>query len=127
MICQQLSGGLPPQRAKSETREQHSLLYHTIHITLFMDIPLTVLLYHITHVCMEVLYQTFHITRIRVNVFISKYLLLYCIWTNCINIHCCTYTYGGLYLLASTFIVIFRATITWYLPTWNCPKKALLL
>ena len=59
------------------------------------------------------------------------------------NIYCYT-VYGQTVSIESTFIVvpihiwrsvfisiniiaIFRATITWYLPTWNCPKKALLL
>ena len=85
MIYQQLSGGLPPQRAKSEIREQHSLLYHTIHITLFMDVPL-LYCYTLSHIYggTAFIIQTFHITHIWGNVFISKYLLLYRIWTNCI-------------------------------------------
>ena len=130
----QLSGGLPPQRAMSETRE-HSLLYHTLHIT-------SIWMYHYCivipyHIFMEVLHSLplIHTMHIWDTVIINIMA----------NIYCCT-IYGQTLCIISTVIVvlyhthmelivfmwpisiaIFRGTITWYLPTWNCPKKALLL
>ena len=133
-IYPQLSGVLPPQRAKSESREQQSLLYHTLHIT-SMDVPL-LYCYTISHI-----YGVLHSLPLIHTMHIWDTVII----SIMANVYCCT-IYGQTLCIISTFIVvlyhthmevivfmwpisiaIFRGTITWYLPTWNCPKKALLL
>ena len=104
----------------------------------YMDVPL-LYCYTISHIYGVLhslpLIQIFHTMHIWDTVIISIMA----------NIYCCT-IYGQTLCIISTFIVvpyhthmevivfmwpisiaIFRGTITWYLPTWNCPKKALLL
>ena len=129
----QLSGVPPPLRAKSESREQQSLLYHTLHIT-SMDVPL-LYCYTISHIYGVLhslpLIQIFHTMHIWDTVIISimaNIFLLYHIWkTLCIISTFIVVLYHTHVFMWPISIAIFRGSITWYLPTWNCPKKALLL
>ena len=115
-IYPQLSGGLPPQRAKSESREQQSLLYHTLHIT-SMDVPL-LYCYTISHIYGVLhslpLIQIFHTMHIWDTVIISimaNIFLLYHIWKTLCIIFLVVLYHTHVFMWPIS-IAIFRGTIT---------------
>ena len=95
-IYPQLSGGLPPQRAKSETREQRSLLYHTLHITVWM--------YHYCYTISHI-YGVLHSLPLIHTMHIWDTVII----SIMANIYCCT-IYGQTLRIISTFIVVLYHT-----------------